>query len=364
MAESSGAVGKEQSVKQSWGFTTASISAELKAACEQLVADSRLPNSNVGALLNAFFNRYVPQPYRATPGRAFDSTGAESLEFGSLIYTSLSDLANVPADTLACAIDVHQKLGLEELRSSYEKIAQVRGLAKSPLPPKRSSSTPVADATMGIIFAVDSDVPLEKLAEELEQLNKRYPYQQWTDMVVVATRGTIGYACQFPHKPLGDFLPPARDGIMLVAMYVHIFARAVGAFSLNRMCAVLFPYLCFFWPGTAYAPYQEILEGVPQIGMPIAPYQFNLKGALVPVPQQLRFNQFFLFPVGFRALTPDGEELARVQYLPWQDGGVVRLSGKLPIEAFLVYGGKEALSQPYVRFGGEQYSGVLPISVH
>lgn len=362
MAGSSGAVGRDQGIKQSWGFSASSISSELKTACEQLVADSRLPNSNVGTLVNAFFKRYLPQPYRATPGRAFDSTGAQSLEFDSLIYTSLSDLASVPADTLACSIDVHQKLGLEELRSSYEKTAQVKGLAKSPLPPEPSSSTPVADGTMGIIFAIDSDVPLEKLAEELEQLNKRYPYQQWTDVVVVATRGTIGYVCQFPHKPLGDFLPPARHGIMLAAMYVHIFARAVGAYSLNRMCAVLFPYLCFFWPGIAYAPYQEILEGVLQVGMPIASYQFNLRGALVPVPQQLRFNQFFLFPVGFRALTRDGEELARVQYLPWQDGGVVRLIGKFPIEAFLVFGGKEALSQPYVRFGEEQYSGVLPIS--
>jgi hypothetical protein len=303
MAESSGAVGKEQAVKQSWGFSAGSISAELKAACEQLVADSRLPDSNVAALLNAFFNRYLPQPYRATPGRAFDSKGTESLDFGSLIYTSLSDLVNVPADTLACAIDVHQKLGLEELRSSYEKIAQVKGLAKSPLPPKKSSSTPVADATMGVVFAVDSDVPLEKLGEELEQLNKRYSYRQWVDMVVVATRGTIGYVCQFPHKPLGDFLPPARDGIMLAPMYVHIFARAVGPFSLNRMCAILFPYLCFFWPGLAYAPFKEILEDVPQVGMNIAPYQLNLKAELVPVPRELRFNQFFLFPIGFRAVS-------------------------------------------------------------
>jgi hypothetical protein len=58
----------------------------------------------------------------------------------------------------------------------------------------------------------------------------------------------------------------------------------------------------------------------------------------------------------------NGEELARVQYLPWQDGGAVRMIGKLPIEAFLIFGGKEALSQPVVRFGGEQYSGILPIS--
>jgi len=40
MAESGGAVGRDHGVKKSWSFTAGSISAELKAACQQLVADS------------------------------------------------------------------------------------------------------------------------------------------------------------------------------------------------------------------------------------------------------------------------------------------------------------------------------------
>ena len=246
------------------------------------------------------------------------------------------------------------------MRTSYGKIAQVKKLAKSQLP-KTTSSTPIADATMGIIFAVDSDVPLEKLAEELEQLNKQNSHRYWVDMVVVVSRGTINYVCQFPHRPLGDFLPPARDGVMLAPMYVHIFARPHAAFSLNRMCSVLFPYLYFFSPGTTLPPYQEILKGLPKTGMTIAPYQFNLKSELVPVPSELRFNQF-VFPLGFRAEDGKGELLSRVQYLPWQDGGVVRTTGKLPIEAFLIFAGSAALKQPLIRWEGEQFSGVLPLS--
>src|SRR6266581_1631813 len=266
------------------------ISEELREATARMLADSRL-GSSVPPLLNAFLGRYLAWPYRANPGRAFDCTGVESSEFGSLVYTSSEELNRVPADSLACAIDVHQTLGLEELRASYAKIAQAKKLAKGP--PPKTSDTPVADATMGIIFALDSNVPLETLAEELEQLNKRESHRHWVDMVVVVARGTIHYVCQFPHQPMGVFLPPARDAFVSAAMYVHIFARPHAEFSLNRLCGVLFPYLYFFSPGVSLPPYQQILEGVPNTGMTIAPYQANLKGDLVPVPTELKFNRFF-----------------------------------------------------------------------
>ena len=128
------------------------------------------------------------------------------------------------------------------------------------------------------------------------------------------------------------------------------------------MCAILFYYLYLFCPGTTLPPYREILEGSPNIGMTIAPYQFDLAGELVLVPMQLRFNQFLAFPLSFRAEDGKGEVLSKVQYMPWQDGGVVRTTGKLPIEAFLVFGGKAAIKEPVFRLDDEQISSVLPLS--
>jgi hypothetical protein len=363
MADQSNAAGAAQSFKKAWSFGAGSVSAEVQTAAAQIFTDSQLPGSSVSALLNAFFARYLVWPFRATQGTAYDSAGAESAKLGSLIYTSSQDLARVPADALACAIDAHHVLGLEELRTSYEKIAQIKKLSKNPVP-RTSAETPIADATMGIIFAVDSDVPLETLAEELQELNKRHPHSHWVDMVVVLSRGTINYGAQFPHQSLGDLLPPARGTNMRAAMYVHIVAKAHSPFCLNRMCALLFYYLYLFSPGTALPPYKEILEGVPTTAMTIAPYQYNLSGQLVPVPLELQFNKFFLFPIGFRVVSGAGEELGKVSYLPWQDGGVVRATGKLPIEGVLVFAGKEALSQPVIRLNGEQFSGVIPLSRH
>jgi len=65
-------------------------------ASAQMIADSRLPDTDVNALLNAFFARYLVWPFRATPGKTYDATGAESAELGSVIYTSSLDLPRVP----------------------------------------------------------------------------------------------------------------------------------------------------------------------------------------------------------------------------------------------------------------------------
>jgi len=145
-------------------------------------------------------------------------------------------------------------------------------------------------------------------------------------------------------------------------MYIHIFARAHAAFSLNRMFSILFPYLFFFSPDATPPPYQKFLEDAPNTGMTIAPYQFNLNGEMVPVPTELRFNKSFVFPLGFQAEDGKGNVLSRVQYLPWQDGGVIRTSGRLPIEAFLVFVGSAAAHSQIIRLPDAQISSILPLS--
>src|SRR6266850_1255815 len=208
------------------------ISTTIQDEAAQLIEQFRAGDP-LRSLLNDFLLRHLPPPYKVSSGQAVDSQQHVSPAFNSLIHTAPDSVPQIPADNLACVIDIHEKLGLEGLRASYEKIAAVKGLEKGPRVKTKSGMTP-ADAVMGIVFAVESDAPLEKLAEELELLNKGTPYHLWTDMVIVLTRGTITYACQFPDKPLGDWLPPARAGTMLAPMYLHIFARPHAQFALNR----------------------------------------------------------------------------------------------------------------------------------
>jgi hypothetical protein len=154
MAESSKVYSED--AKPKWSSATDTISADIRAAAARMVADSRIPGSSLGTLLNGFLNKHIPWPYHAGPGNAFDSTGTESSKFESLIYTSSDAVERLPADNLACAIDVHENLSLERLRQTYEKIVDVKTLTKATIPTV-SQGIPVADATMGIIFARESD---------------------------------------------------------------------------------------------------------------------------------------------------------------------------------------------------------------
>jgi len=339
-----------------------SLSLQIRRNAETVVRQSRDQGSKAADLLASVLRQYLPSSYNINPGAVLAPDGSESPKFDLLIHTATEGLERVPADNVACAIEVHQSIGRAELRVSYEKIAKVKAISKSPrLKDPKSGITP-ADAIMGVVVAVDSVEPLERLALELQNLNKAQSHHHWIDLVVVLARGTVNFMCQFPHGKGGDLLPSARSAAMLAPMYVQIFARPHAVFALNRMLALLLTYLYFFSPDGTPPNTNELLRDAPATGLTIAPCQFNLKGDLVPVPPELQFNSLFIFPLGFRAEDRQRNVLSRVQYLPWQDGGVVRVSGKLPIEAFLVFAGKDAISQPVIRLPDAQFSSVIPLS--
>jgi len=81
------------------------------------------------------------------------------------------------------------------------------------------------------------------------------------------------------------------------------------------------------------------LDGVPRQGITLTGYQYNLAGELRPVPrEQYRDRAMPLHPSPyFPRAGRDALPLAGMAFLPWQDGGVVLLQGKLPLEGMLVF---------------------------
>lgn len=86
MSEQSNATDVAQEVKKSWGFGTGSVPAEIQAAAAQIIADSRLPGANLTVLLNSFLDRYLPWPFRVTPGIAVDTAANRD----GILWKSLS----------------------------------------------------------------------------------------------------------------------------------------------------------------------------------------------------------------------------------------------------------------------------------
>ncbi|UCC29845.1 MAG: hypothetical protein JSU86_16770 [Phycisphaerales bacterium] len=86
-----------------------------------------------------------------------------------------------------CVIDVDEGYDTGTLRAAYERMARAKELKKTPLP--HVPGVPLTTVTLGIVFSRAGSVPLEGLAEELDRLNKQHEDPEWTDMVVVLSKG-------------------------------------------------------------------------------------------------------------------------------------------------------------------------------
>jgi hypothetical protein len=307
-------------------------------------------------------------PFRTATGFAKDSEGQKTDKFGTLIYTvSQSQPTTEPsyfnADNVACVIDVDESMDVERLCVAYERIACAKRLKKTLV-----SNVPgviYTTITLGIILTRDTTVPIEALAEELDRLNRRHPDREWTDMVIVHSKGTINYAIQFPGENVnGDFLPPAEGASARYApaMYIIIVVRPTGLFTFNKMCSFLMAHLALFSPGTNLPNWNHILKGTPQEAMTLTGYQYNLSGKLMPVPRQF-YNDRYIPPRQYLIEDQQGNLLSTLEYLPWQDGGVTLLKGKLPLLGLLVFLGKKAIERGnIVNRDNRQISNVLPIT--
>lgn len=242
-------------------------------------------------------------------------------------------------------IDVSDNLSVDALRAAYSRIAQAKRLMKKPAPSLKGA--PTTTVTLGIIFAQRSDLPIEALAEELDRLNTATPGRERSDMLVLASTGTINYAVQFPGESVtGDFLPPAEGALdaFTPPMYIVMVMKPTGDYALNKMMAFLIAHLEIFSPGAKVPKWLEVLQGVTSHVVTLTGYQYNQRGDLVPVQRQF-YNDRYLAPRPVVIEDQKGSPLATLQFLPWQDGAAILLHGKLPLDGLLVFLGQEALKR-------------------
>jgi len=323
---------------------------------------------NLADEINAAIGQFLDWPYKIAPGRAVDRDGGTAGPFASIVYVAPQsgdiDLNAIPADTVGAIIDAREIADLDMLRASYASVAQAKRLKKAPAP--RTDGVPSTTVTLGVIFALRSAVPLEELAEELQRMNAGTPAREWPDMVVVANTGTINYAGQFPGEgELGLFLPPAEGALanFTPPMYVAMIMKAAGIHAFGQMTALLVAHLAIFSPGAKVPNFSHILEAVPKTAVMVTGYQYNLRGEIQPVPRQF-YNDRYLPSLPMRIEDRKGELLSTIEFLPWQDGGVLLLKGKLPLDGLMVFLGREALKKAGVvrRPSDLQISYVLPIT--
>lgn len=340
-----------------------SVSYNIQEAAKALLKAVRIPGANISACLNSTLNQFLTWPFKAGPISILDSEG-KGTHCNTVIYTgseqhSENQPTEVQADLVACGIHVAEKIGLEELKAGYDRIAFIKRLKRTQIP---EINYPLNNIPLGLIFAVNSDMALDKIANLVISLNKDYPSSEWPDMVVILTHGTINYAVQILGESItGDFLLPNRTDFPVMPMYIHVLMRNLELLSLNKMCDLLFAHLKTFSPGTKLPTTDEILKDVSPSGITLGAYQYNLKRQLVPVPTELysQGNSFASKP--FRIEDNKGSLLSHLQFIRWQDGGVIRLAGKLPLDGVLVFLGAIAKDAKIIKQPKGAISSVLPI---
>ena len=179
------------------------------------------------------------------------------------------------------------------------------------------------------------------------------------------SKGVINYAVQFPGENIvSDLLPPAEGatGSYSAPIYVLIVIRPTVNFTFNKMCSFLIAHLVTFSPGANLPNWEQILDGVPREMMTITGYQYDLSGKLLPVPRQF-YKDRYVPPRPFLIEDQHGKLLCTLQFLPWQDGGVLLLKGNtLPLEGLLIFLGKDVLKRArIIKRADIQISYVLPI---
>jgi hypothetical protein len=334
------------------------------------------PADQVATTLAAQLKQLVISPYRIEVAAIADQLGRATEPFAVLICNGgqiigAGDVrAVVPTESAAVAFDVTRTLDLDGLAAAYGRLAEAKAQVKAAPVPGGEHIEP----TLGIIFAVASRVSLEELGEELIRLNARTPSDRWPDLVVVAQNGLIGYYGQLlgSNDEPGILLPPSQDAGSgkRVPVYATMMISATGAETFNLMAHAIFGHLTRWAPGFV-VPDQTILDGVPRQAVTLTGYQYDLAGQLRALPRDqyrdraMPLPSVALFPKGRK----DAPPLATMAFLRWQDGGVVLLQGKLPLEGMLVFLSGIISRQEFrkiqkMTWGGLQVSSVLPISAH
>lgn len=295
-----------------------------------------------------FLNGHIPKRFHATKGFVIDADNQMSDHQDVIIYDEQSspvykyDGANqiVSADAVDAIIEVKAALNKSQLEEAFAKIEEVKRLKKRPISEmdqKATASMLATTGTLGIILGFGSAISLEKLAEHCVELNEKYETAHRPDMIVVLDVGVINYTAQFVGaRDMGDVGVASDDEFVIPPCYVHLVAREDGAFSLNRFFTHLLSHLALYPRRPSIPPFSVLLEGASSIARGLAVYQFNTERRLVRY-EASSANMPEQNPIIRIRPKASKEELATLTYIPWQDGGVIRKKGKIPLMGLLVW---------------------------
>lgn len=272
--------------------------------------------------------------FDVSTAQVVDNAGNVTAAYSSVVSPSGNGAGAIPVDAVAAVILCDEELTIESLRAAYERIRQIKAL------PKTNGMKAEHEMTVALIVARDSQLPLEQISDEMSRLNAKIPSQHWPDAVAVLSKGIINYTARDPAGVAkeGDFFLPAPSLVgssSVPSVFVHKNIRATGDQTFNKVVSLVLARIGIFQPGIDIPNFQNFIKGIPSYGVTTETYQFDLAYALrtmtieQAVTAQLPRERFDV--MSGKAV------LGSIQFLPWQDGAVLVVRGKFPIEMLLLF---------------------------
>jgi hypothetical protein len=297
---------------------------------EPITPDPRLPLPE--AVVQAV--RPFIGPFEASTAKIIDNEAVITEASLVVLHPRGVGEGPVPIDSVAAVIVCEEELTVESLQVAYGRIQTVKALSKT------AGMDVAQEMTIGLIVARDSHLPLETISDEIGRLTSQIPSEHWPDGVAVLSKGVVNYTARDPAgvAKAGDFFLPAQSLVATMSVpsvYIHRVIRATGNKTFNKVTSLLLARLGILEPGSGIRNFNDFLEGVPTHGVSTETYQFDLAYALRPMTVKQAVD--VQLPRPWFEVSSGKDVLGSIQYLPWQDGAVLVVGGKLPIEMLLVF---------------------------
>jgi hypothetical protein len=316
--------------------------------------------------LREAFAALVGGRYRICTGHLFDPSGAISGDLPLIVAAideaaETQDARGVDVATVAAVVDVVDVLTEDTLAAAFARIASAKRLTKLQ---HKDTPNDASNGTLGIIFARSAAVPVDQIVARLQALNEVTTTGLWVDRLVLNGICEIGYGVQFPgSSSLSGWYPHPPDiGLPYQPGWYIVLTMSISSLGPTTSAAIwVLQHLRFFRRPTDIPLLPEI-DPANRKAVVVSGYQYNLAGDLKPVPDEY-YRDRMVPEVPVHIQEPGAKKpLAVLRFVPWQDGGVIVLTGKFPLNGLLILSGLKPNSWTVFQQPGDlQVSSVLPM---
>ncbi len=218
-----------------------------------VVPHNQLKGDEAAKLVRDFLNDHLPKRFSAGSGFIIDRGDRISKQTDVIVYDAFncpvyraSETAGIyPSDNVAAVVEVKSVLDKDRLREAHMNIVAAKSLGKT-----KAVDVPYLQhsQTLGCVFAFESSITLDKLAEHLKELYAESGLGAHIDHLIVLDRGLLTLAClprgEKAWYPMGVFTGPGGPHAEGSHLGVGIFEMVEA--SLDGFLRLLLAHLTFF----------------------------------------------------------------------------------------------------------------------